>query len=183
MNAYRKKPEIGKTNSLPSYPKSDDDSRACVWIPLIIVISYFVLSAIIRVTSNSGSKLDQIVCYGTLICLVIIMLLGARDLYRDSQVAAAERQQWKNACISAELTITNRHEGGSFWYDYGNRYLRAPYQLELELNSNQRTVSPGQTIVSVEVSADIYKRLEECKTVRIYYMPESPMTFLLEDEL
>ena len=181
MNAYRKKPEIGKTNSLPSHPKFDDDPMGCVKLPLIIVISYLVLSAIIRVTSKSGSKLDQIVCYGTLICFVIIMLLGARDMYRDSQEAAAERQQWKNFYISSELTIMNRHEGGS--YDDGYRYHTVPCRLELEMNSDQRAVSPNQTIVSVSVSDNIYKRLENRNTVRIYYMPESPMTFLLEDEL
>jgi len=181
MNAYRKKPEIGRTKSLTSYPKSDDDPMFCVKFPLIIVISYFVLSAIFRVTSNSGSKLDQIVCYGTLICFVIIMLLGARDTFRDSQLAAEERQQWKNACTSAELTIINHHEGGS--YDDGYRYHSFPCRLELEMNSDQRAVSPNQTIVSVNVSDTIYKRLEKYNTVRIYYMPGSPMIFLLEDEL
>jgi hypothetical protein len=39
------------------------------------------------------------------------------------------------------------------------------------------------TIVSVDVYENIYTKLEKCDTVRIYYKPESPLTFLLEDEL
>ena len=102
-------------------------------------------------------------------------------MYRDSQVAAEERQQWKNACKSAELTIINRHESES--YDDGYRYRTAPCRLELEMNSDQRAVSPNQTIVSVSVSDTVYKRLEKCDSVRIYYLSGSPMTFLLEGEL
>jgi hypothetical protein len=153
----------------------------CVRLPLVIVISYFVLSAIIRVISNSGSQLDQIICYGALICLLIVILVGAWDMIRDSQMAAAKTQQWKNACIKAELTIINRYEGGS--YDDGDRFHTVSASLELEMNSDQRAVSPNQTSVKVDVSAYTYKRLKKRKTVRIYYMPESPMTFMLEDEL
>jgi len=51
------------------------------------------------------------------------------------------------------------------------------------MNSDQKSFSPNQTIVSVKVDDYIYKRLENGNTVRIYYMPESPLTFLLEEEL
>jgi hypothetical protein len=181
MSAYRKKPELGKKYSIPSRPKSDDDPMYCVRLPLIIVVAYFVLSAIARVNSNSGSKLDQIICYGTLICIVIIMFPGARYIYLNSQMAAVEKKRWKNTCVSAELTIINRHKGGV--YDDGYSYDRYDCCLDLEMNSDQIAVSPTQTIVSVNVSDCIYKRLENCNTIRIFYLRESPMNFLLEDEL
>jgi hypothetical protein len=106
-------------------------------------------------------------------------------MYRENEAEVAERrqkkQQWKMGCISVELTILRRHESGV--YDDGHRYHTYPCGLELEMNSDQRAVSPLQTVVSVEVSDYIYKRLKRCNTVCIYYMPESPLTFLLEDEL
>jgi hypothetical protein len=39
------------------------------------------------------------------------------------------------------------------------------------------------TIVSVDVHENIYTKLEKCDAVRIYYKPESPLTFLLEEEI
>ncbi len=181
MFAYRNKPEIGKTKQLTTHPQSGDDPMACVWIPLIIGGSYFVLSAIVRVTNNAGSRLDQMICYGALICFVILLLLGARDQYRDSQAARAERQEWKKACKTAELAILNRRERGGF--DDGYRWHSVPCRLELEMSADQRAVAPNQTIVSVSVNDLVYKRLEKRSTVRIYYRPAFPMNFLLEDEL
>jgi hypothetical protein len=182
MKAYRKKPKISKPNSMPSHQKSDD-SMFCCLLPLIIVISYFVLSAIIRVTSNSGSKLDQIVCYGTLICCGIIMLLGVRDMYQGLRTMKREREKWAEGCSTGQLTILSRREAKSWWDDYANRFQNIPYSLDLEMNSDQKAVSPNQTVVSVRVSDHIYKRLEGYNSVRIYYESESPLTFLLEDEL
>ena len=181
--AYRNKPEIGKTNSMSSHTKIDDDPMSCVWLPLGIVISYFVLSAIIRVISNSGSKLDRIICYGTLICFVGIMLLGARDAYQEGKAKEAERKKWANGCKTALLTIARRHEASSWWDDYSFRYHNAPNYLEVEMNSDQKAVSPNHTIIRAEVNQYVYDRLKKSNTVHIYYKPESPMTFLLEEEL
>jgi hypothetical protein len=154
---------------------------SCVIVPLFIVVSFFVLMAIARVTTNSGSWLDQVICYGALSVLVIIMLLGAYAMGRDSLAASAQLEEWKNSCMSAELTIINRHESGSF--DDGYRIHSTPCRLELEMNSDQRAVSPNQSGVEVKIDDYIYKRLEKRSTVRIYYRPEAPMTFLLEDEI
>jgi hypothetical protein len=181
MGTYREKPEIGKTNSLLSHSMSDNDQWSCLTAPLFIVISYFVLSAITRVTSNLGTKLDQMVCYGALIIFVIIMIWGAYGTYRSNQNAAEERQNWKKGCKSAELTILNRYESGA--YDDGYRYHTVPCRLELEMNSDQIAFSPNFTVVNVSVKENIFNRLKERHTVRIYYMPETPLTFLLEDEL
>lgn len=181
MGTYREKPEIGKTNSLLSHSMSDNDRWSCLTAPLFIVISYFVLSAITRVTTNSGTKLDQMVCYGALIIFVIIMIWGAYGTYRSNQNAAEERQNWKKGCKSAELTILNRYESGGF--DDGYRYHTVPSRLELEMNSDQIAFSPNSSVVEVTVSDNILKSLKGRKTVRIYYKPETPLTFLLEDEL
>jgi hypothetical protein len=180
MSAYRNKPVIGKQQSSTTYSKTDDSS-GCVWSLLIIVISYFVLSAISRVTSNTGSKIDQIICYGSLICIVIMMFVEARNTDRKNKAVWAERQQWKMSCKSAELTIVNRSEAEIC--DDGYRFYTSPCYLELEMNSDQRMVSPNQTTVGVHVKNYIYKPLEKCSTVRIYYQPESPLAFLLESEV
>lgn len=182
MTAHRQEPEIDKTKSLSSHTKPDDKHGSYVGALLFIVIAYFFLSAIGRVMSNSGSKLDQIVCYGTLICFVIGMFLEARHAHRESQARKAKRQRWATECKTALLTIVSRQEGFSYW-DISDRCRYAPNSLEFEMNSDQKAVSPDQTIVWAGVSQDVYNRLKECNAVRIYYMPQSPLTFLLEEEL
>ena len=182
MNARRKKPKFGKTD-LPLHRTSDSDPMSCCLIPIGIVISYFVGTAIVRVTSNSGSNLDQIICYGTLICVVIILLLGTRDAWREGQARAAKKARWVEGCATAVLTIVSRNRESSTWDDFYNRYRNAPNSLALEMNSDQKAVSPHYTVVTAAVSKGVYDRLEERNTVRIYYMPESPLTFLLEEEL
>jgi len=51
------------------------------------------------------------------------------------------------------------------------------------MNADQKAVWPHDTIVEVKLSQHVYDRLEDSDTVRIYYMPESPLAFLLEDEI
>ena len=152
---------------------------SCILLPIAIVVSYIVLSAIVRVTSNSGSKLDQIICYGALICVVVILLLGARDLWQQGRARAAEKAKWAEGCGTAILTIVSRRGASSWWDDYSNGYRNAPNSLSLEMNSDQKAVSPHDTVVTAAVSKYVYDRLENRNTVRIYYMPESPLTFLL----
>lgn len=111
------------------------------------------------------------------------MLLGVRDADKESKAKEAERRRWAKDCKTALLTIVSRHEASSWWDDSSYRYLNAPNSLKVEMNSDQKAASPSQTIISADVSQYVYNRLKECNTVRIYYMPESPMTFLLEEEL
>jgi hypothetical protein len=80
------------------------------------------------------------------------------------------------------LTIESRQDAASWWDDYSYRYRNTPNFLGLEMNFDQRAVSPNQTIVEAKVSQSVYDRLEKCNTVRIYNMPESPLIFLLEDK-
>ena len=86
-------------------------------------------------------------------------------------------------CETAKLTIVGRGEASSWWDDYANRYHSSPNYLVLEMNADQIAVSPLQTSVRVEVDQSVYNRLKESSSTRIYYSPESPLTFLLEDEL
>lgn len=157
----------------------------CIWSVLFIVIAYYVISAMIRVTSRSGSGLDQMICYGALICFVIIMILGVRKMYKNGQEVAAERQQWKNTCVFADVAILNRRysPGGANDDDYEFHYYKPTYRLDLEMNSDQRAVAPNQTVLSVDVNRSTYEKLEKRDTVRIYYKPGSPLTFLLEEEI
>jgi len=181
MIAFRKKPEIGGESPLMTRPEPEASSLGCIVTPLFLVISYFVLSAITRVTSNTGTKLDQAICYGTLISFVIICILGIRQENQKREVKKAEQQKWLKACSAAYVTIANRRDATT--WDDGYRYHYASCRLELEMNSDQKRAFPSDTIVSVEVGQSIYEKLEKRDTVRIYYKPESPLTFLLEEEL
>ena len=181
MTAYRTKPKIGDTQAAEAMPKAGDDQIGCLWIPPVIVISYIVLFAIMRVLSNAGSKLDQTICYGALIIVAIVFILGMRDMYRDHKVRAAETKKWLKACAVAQVEIMDRHEGGSYNDGY-DRFRYFPCRLELAMNADQRAVSPNQTTVSVDVSQSIYDKLAARDTVRIYYLPEAPLAFLLEEE-
>ena len=51
------------------------------------------------------------------------------------------------------------------------------------MNYDQKEVSPNQTHVKVDVSQYVYAYLKNRNTVRIFYMSESPLIFLLEEEL
>jgi len=111
------------------------------------------------------------------------MLPGARDSYRKSKARKIEKEGWIKGCKTPLLKIVSRREAKSWWDNYDGRFHGWPDSLDLEMNSDQKAVSPNQTIVKVEVSQYVYERLKERNTVRVYYMPESPLTFLLEEEL
>lgn len=182
MNAYRTKPDFRKTPLLKSPPK-EDDPMSCIWIPLFIGISYFVLKAISRVTSNQGSELDQVICYGALFFFTVIMLLGARDTHQENKAEKEGRKKWAGNCKIALLVIMSRHEANVWWDDSTNRPHSSPNMLELEISADLKEVFSSYTMIQVTVDQHVFDRLKACNTVRIYYMPESPTTFLLEEEL
>jgi hypothetical protein len=183
MNTTRKKPEFGKTDSAQTRSESADDPMSCVLMPIGVVVSYFVLSAIAGVIFDSASKLDEIICYAALICFLVLMLRGVCSMYQDSRAKVAERARWAEGCTTAVLIIVGRQKAASWWSDYYNRYLRVRNSLRLEMNSDQKAALPNYKTVDVEVSQRVYDRLEERNSVRIHYVPESPLTFLLEEEL
>ncbi len=172
----RTKPHFGKKEAVPS--RNNHDSEGCVRIPLFIVLSYFAIKAIVSYTSGSGSKLDQMICFGALIVFVVVMLLGFNQWTKEGLEINKEKQRWKSTCKSAEVAIVNRHSfpGGSFQDEYGIPHTaRADYSLTLRL--------PNQVDVKIEVSERVFAKLEQRNIVRIYYKPEEPLTFLLEEEM
>lgn len=172
----RQEPNFGKKDSF-NY-QNQDDPWGCVRIPIIIVVSYFVFMAITRVTSGGGSKLDHYICYGTLIIFVVILLLGLRDQNREQKILSEKKQAWKNSSKVVNVPIESRHgyPGGSYEDEYGIPHRSRPsYRLVLRL--------PNQVSATVHVSESVYKALENKNTVRIYYEPESPTTFMIDEEL
>lgn len=181
MTGYRTKPKTGTTQLREQIPYPGHDQPGCALMLLGPVISYVVLSAIMDVLSNSATQMDKVICYGSLVFFMALTLLGIRDMHRDSKVRKAEMGEWKASCTVAQLEIMNRHPGGSFEGGYG-RFHSCPYGLELKANADQRAVSSNITTVSVSVSGHIYDQLAGCDAVRIYYLPEAPLAFLLEEE-
>jgi hypothetical protein len=180
MTAYRTKPRIGETERSEAMPGASDDQMGCIVMPLGAVISYIVLSAITRVLFNAGSKLDQIICHGTLILFAIGLVLAFLESGRDSMVGLAEKEKWMAACTVAQMRIVERYEGGC--YDDGYRIRCVSPSLDLEMNADQRAVSPNATTVRVKVDGHIYNKLAKSDSVRIHYLPEAPLAFLLEEE-
>ena len=171
----RTKPSFGKKETVESRDK--DDPWGCIRIPLTIVISYFVLKAIVRYTSGSGSNLDQVICYGALLIFLSIMFLGFVQWINDGISEGKEKQRWKNTCQSLEAAILSRsgNPGGSYDDEYGIPHrVRSHYHLTLRL--------PNQAETRIDVSESVYAKLEQKDTVRIYYKPESPWIFMLEEE-
>jgi hypothetical protein len=180
----RTKPPFGKKEPFGSQTKIDNP-LGCIWSILLTVVAYYVLMAITRVTSGIGNKLDQIIRYGALVGFVIILLFGFLGGNRHKKVLVAERQNWKNTCKSAEVAIVDRQHspGRTYEDDYGVHNFKGFNRLYLEMNADQRVVASNQQVLCIDVYSDVYEKLEERNTVRIYYKPESPLIFLLEEEI
>lgn len=162
------------------------DSPGCIFLILLSIGGYFVFLAISRVTSASGSTLDQIICYGTLICVVILFALSPYFTKRERKKLQKAQQDWKNSCRSTEVSIVDRRyfPGGTWEDEYGIPHSSSPsYHLTLEVSADQKNIAPDQTRMFVVVRQPVYEQLQDRQTVRIYYQPEKPTTFLLEQEL
>lgn len=181
----RSKPEF-KSGSATSQAK-DSSLGGCLWMLIVVVGGYFVVTAINRVLSGYGNRNDYLVCYGGLIGFVILLILAKRQGDQEKIRLRAAQQEWKSACKSNEVAIVNRrYFPAASWEDeYGIPHSsRASYHLDLEATAEQRrALYPNLQSVSVEVNESIYSKLIEQNLVRIYYQPEKPMTFLLEAEL
>ena len=177
----RKLPNFGKRTN-------NEDSTNLVELIVIILLVYFLLNAFWREISGNGSKLDNFTCIVTPIGLIIWYVWHSRKKYQEHKKLEEERQQWKEACKSVEVVIANRDHshGGTYedGYHPGEYYThRSYYRLDLELNADQRAVAPNRKVVRVNVSRKVYEVLQNRDTVRIYYKPEVPLTFLLEEEI
>lgn len=158
----------------------------CLWAILITAGGYFVFRAINRVLAGEASSADQRVCFGALAGLVMLMLLAHRQERREKEQRRAAKEAWKRACQSAEVAIVNRsYSPSSDWEDeYGiQHWSRESARLELAPTAEQKALYPNLPTVSVTVYPNTYAKLRDRERVRIYYQPQSPMTFLLEEEL
>ena len=163
-----------------------DDSPSCLLLLVLSVGGYIALSAINRVMAGDGSPLDKVFCYGLLGCLILLFALSPYFNKQEKKKYQAARQAWVRSCITAELPILDRrHFPGSSWedeYEYPH-YSSPSYHLDLEPSPHQKAAHPDSTRVSVQVQEPVYTRLLDRQTVRIYYKPEAPFTFLLEEEI
>jgi hypothetical protein len=177
----RTKPNFGKT---APWGTQGEESGSCLQMLAMIVGGTIVISAYVDVTSGRGSAWDQYICYGTLIAFAVLMLLGVRDWYRERMAQDAARAAWRTACRSAEVAIVSRryYPGGSSDDGYDIHYFRPYYRLTLELSADQKAAAPKSTTLDVDVDGIVYRKLETSQRVRIYYKPEAPFTFLLEEE-
>jgi hypothetical protein len=130
---------------------------------------------------GTATWLDQVICWGTLAGFLVLSVWSYAANAPVRKIKASEKQAWIDGCTVAQVKILERHESGS--YDDGYRFHSYPCRLELEMNSDQRACAPNERVVSAKVSDTIYKHLKMRDTVRIYYWPGAPLTFLLEEEL
>lgn len=157
----------------------------CLWTIFVVVGGYFIIRAMDRVWYGQASRLDQMICSGVLAGFVILLIWAKRDRDRDQKKLREAQQAWKRTCRSVEVAIVNRkHYSGGWWEDdYGTHSSRSSYHLDLEVIAEQRVLFPTLQSVSVEVEGTVYSKLKDRNVVRIYYQPDSPMIFLLDEEL
>jgi hypothetical protein len=174
----------------PNFDKKDQTKNherlSCSQSLWVLVIGYLVLSAINLVFANLGSRLGQIICIGTVICVILVFVWDSRKKDQENERLQEERQRWKSACKSAEVAVVSRQSAAyeSYFDDYGDLHNgKSSYSLDLETTVDQKAVNPNLAIISVKVYSDIYEVLQDRKTVCIYYKPEDPLTFLLEEEI
>lgn len=167
----RIEPEIGKTKNPISYQNPGDDSLGCIFVLPFLIAGYFILLAIVHVISGIATRAEQITSFIVFIGIAFLLARGIISLYQDSAAMAVERKKWIEACTVTRVKIVSRCGGV---HDDGYRYYSSWF-LTLEVNPNQ--------VVLVKVSQCIYNSLEKCSDVRIYYMPQNPMVFLLENEI
>ena len=172
----------------PASPSPDQKPGlgSCLWAILVTIGGYFVFMATNRVLAGEASRSDPWVCAGALAGLVILVFLALRQERREQAQHRAAKQAWQQASQSAEVAIVERrYSPSSAWEDeYGIPHSsRASYRLELAPTAAQQALYPGLRTVNVEVNADTYTKLLDRNTVRIFYQPEAPMMFSLEEEL
>ena len=183
MNTYRRKPELWLSAAWVPPPGSGNLPLGCILNTVSLLIWYFVFEAFERVISKVGSTWDQIIAYGGSVLGVIFILQGFLSTYKRTKTRQAARKSWLAGCKTSLLTIVDRYEASSWREKRAHRYLGADRYLELQTNPDQIAASPNQATIRAEVSRAAYKRLKDSSTVRIYYQPEAPLTFLLEEEL
>ena len=178
MTASRIMPYFYSPQAAMGGLKSDKPVR---WYQVAIglLIMYFFFSGCVHIQLGTATKYD-------LIFMVIIVIWGLLSIGQDSPEVREAKQKWKDTSTFADVTIVSRYyrPGADYEDEYGiPHHSRPTCRLELEMNSEQRAFAPDQTVVNIDVYERIYTKLENRNVVRIYYKPESPLTFALEEEL
>jgi hypothetical protein len=75
--------------------------------------------------------------------------------------------------------IVDTDPGYASYYGHPDRY----WHLQLEAIPDQLEVKPKTTSVLVSITEYQYKKYEGKTSVTIYYSPNDPFVFLLEDEV
>lgn len=180
----REKPDFDK--KVPAESQSKNDDWSCVQTIWICVIGYIALSSIGRVISRRGESIDGIICLGTLICLAIVVILVEQNKKKEMQRLRDAQEEWKRTCKSVEVAIVSFQDLSyeSYFDDYGDLHNgKSYYSLELEATADQKAVNQNLPVVSAKVDRDIYRLMQVRKIARIYYKPEDPLIFMLEEEL
>jgi hypothetical protein len=170
MTASRIMPYFYSPQAAMGGLKSDKPVR---WYQVAIglLIMYFFFSGCVHIQLGTATKYD-------LIFMVIIVIWGLLSIGQDSPEVKEAKQKWKDTSKFADVAIISRDHrpGGTYYDEYEIPHTARPrYSLTLQL--------PNQEDVNVDVSESVNKELENRDTVRIYYKPESPLTFALEEEL
>jgi hypothetical protein len=175
MTTSRTEPRFDKISG------SRSDNKRVSWFQIVIslLIMYFFFSACLHLQLGTATIFDVII-------MVIMVIWGILSISSDSTEVREGKQEWKRTSKSAEVAIVNRsfYGGGTYEDEYGIPHTsRSHYHLDLEMNADQRALLPNDTVVSVNVGNFVYEKLEKRNSVRIYYKPEAPLTFSLEEEL
>ena len=169
----RTKPNFGKQGS-----SFEQDSDGVFSIILLMLGGCSIPWAIMKVAADSSFSFDDIICFGAQPLLWLIMFLSHRENIRNKKIIEKEKQAWLKSCICAETAIISRRGSPEAYYEdeYGIPHRRkSHYELTIRL--------PSQAVITIYLSQAVYEKLENRDTVSIYYQPEDPLTFLLEEEI
>lgn len=171
MTTSRIMPDVYGPQAALSGSRQGSDRIGWIKIAITLLILYFFFSACVHIQIGTATKFD-------LIIVVIIGILSILSIGQDSAEVRAAKQKWKDTSKFADVAIVSRgYRPSATYYDEYEipHTVSARYTLTLMLLN--------QTIVKADVSGSVYRTLENRNTVSIYYKPESPITFMLEEEL
>jgi hypothetical protein len=171
MTTIRTWPEIGKVHAA-------DRSN-----PVRNLLGTFFcgFATVIFVYAMSGTSiLAWTLCFGIVTIFSVL-------IYRNKILEKRAKEKWRTTCTIAWLNIVDRLDvpaGGPYVDGYGDFHSsKSYYRLDLEMNADQNAAAPDEKTVEVKVNESTYNSLLDSKTVCIYYQPETPLTFFLEEEL
>lgn len=187
MTIFRQEPVIYKDDAKPVQPEKDVQRPGfgCIVSLFLFAIAYFITRSFTNIQAGNATTLDYFACWGSLIGFLVILFWRYILNLPVQQAERRKKKEWVDACIVSDVEIVDREydAGGVVGDDYGFQYRRSSASLDLRMNIDQLAAYPDHAIVKVKVSEYIYRKLENRDSVKIYYQPENPLTFLLEEEI